>query len=299
MTNSSLSSSDSFLFDRKLLRSRRSRAASGDWEKNRFLFDEVADRLAERILDISKQFDLALDLGCHGGSFGKMLKMQGRISHLISADLSPDLMVPHAEGIKVVADEEFLPFAPRSFDLIGNVLGLHWTNDLPGALVQIARALKPDGLFLGAMYGIESLSELKWSLTQAELEVKDGMSPRISPFTDVRDAGSLLQRAGFALPVTDVDVLTLKYPNAFALMQELRGMGEANALVERQKTLTGRKVLLRAAEIYQEKFADDDGLIPATFQVIYLAGWAPHENQQKALKPGSGQTNLKDILSKD
>jgi len=299
MTNSSLSSSDSFLFDRKLLRSRRSRAASGDWEKNRFLFDEVADRLAERILDISKQFDLALDLGCHGGSFGKMLKMQGRISHLISADLSPDLMVPHAEGIKVVADEEFLPFAPRSFDLIGNVLGLHWTNDLPGALVQIARALKPDGLFLGAMYGIESLSELKWSLTQAELEVKGGMSPRISPFTDVRDAGSLLQRAGFALPVTDVDVLTLKYPNAFALMQELRGMGEANALVERQKTLTGRKVLLRAAEIYQEKFADDDGLIPATFQVIYLAGWAPHENQQKALKPGSGQTNLKDILSKD
>ncbi len=292
-------SSDNFLFDRRILRDRRARSANINWPKNRFLFDEVSDRLAERLLDVSRKFELALDLGCHSGSFGKLIKQQGSISSLISADLSPALMGEIGSGAKVVADEEFLPFAPQSFDLVGHVLGLHWTNDLPGALVQIARMLKPDGLFLGAMYGIETLSELKWCLTQAEIEVKGGVSPRVSPYTEVRDAGALLQRAGFALPVGDVDVLTLKYKNAFALMHELRGMGEANALVDRQKTFTGRKILFRAAEIYQEEYADEDGLIPATFQVIYLGGWAPHENQQVALKPGSGQTNLKEILSKD
>ncbi|WP_169565997.1 methyltransferase domain-containing protein [Sneathiella limimaris] len=283
------------LFDRGLVRQRRHRAAQLDWAQNQFLFHEVADRLAERLLDITRTYDIALDLGCHDGIFGQLLKDRNQVDYLVSADLGLDLMRDRASS-KVLADEELLPFAPKSFDLIGSVLSLHWVNDLPGALVQIARALKSDGLFLGALFGLETLKELKDSLTEAELEVKGGVSPRISPFTEVRDAGALLQRAGFALPVTDTDVLTLKYRHPFLLMQELRGMGEANSLFERQKGLTGRKVLMRAAEIYQEKYQDEDGLIPATFQIIYLAGWAPHESQQKPLRPGSAKSSLKTVL---
>jgi len=278
---------------------RRARADRTDWPKNRFLFAEVSDRLSERLLDISQRFERALDLGCHDGAFGTLLLAQGCVSELVSTDISEDLMGRQTSGMRIVADEEFLPFAPNSFDLIGSVLSLHWTNDLPGALIQLTRCLRPNGLFLGALFGIETLGELKDCLMQAELEIKGGVSPRISPFTDVRDAGSLLQRAGFALPVTDVDLLTLKYKNAFDLMQELRGMGEANALNERMKTFTGRKILFRAAELYQEKYQDEDGLIRATFQIIYLAGWSPHDSQQKPLRPGSGQTSLQDILSQD
>jgi NADH dehydrogenase [ubiquinone] 1 alpha subcomplex assembly factor 5 len=284
------------LFDRDVVAHHRRRAAQVNWAKHRFLFDEISDRLADRLLDVTHHFERALDLGCRAGALGQMLQQQGRVSDVYFTDLSQDLLTQAIGGQHIIADEEFLPFAPASFDLIGSVLSLHWTNDLPGSLIQIARTLRPDGLFLGAVFGIESLTELKWCLTQAELEVKGGVSPRVSPFTDVRDAGSLLQRAGFALPVTDVDMVTLKYANPFALMQELRGMGEANALVDRQKSFTSRSVLLRAAELYVEKYADADGLIPATFQIIYMTGWAPHSSQQKPLAPGSGTTNLKDVL---
>ncbi len=288
--------SDSYLFDRRLIAARRGRAIRGDWARHGFLFDEVADRLAERLLDITQTYELALDLGARSGALGRYLIGNGRVKQLVAADLSVDMLKASPASAVVSADEEFLPFKAESFELVGSNLSLHWTNDLPGSLVQIRRSLKPDGLFIASLFGIETLNELKTCLVEAELEVRGGMSPRISPFTDVRDAGSLLQRAGFALPVTDVDVITLKYQNAFALMQELRGMGEANALVERQKTMTGRTVLMRAAEIYHEKFAGEDGLIPATFQIIYLTGWAPHESQQQPLRPGAGQTNLKDIL---
>ena len=288
--------SDNYLFDRRLLQKRRARARRGDWGRHGFLFDEVADRLSDRLLDITQTYDLALDLGGRSGALGRHLISIGRVKTVITSDLGEEMLKAGRGDLLVAADEEFLPFKAEVFDLVGSNLSLHWTNDLPGALIQIRRSLKPDGLFIGSLFGIETLNELKTSLVEAELEISAGMSPRISPFTDVRDAGSLLQRAGFALPVTDVDVITLKYQNAFALMHELRGMGEANALIERQKTMTGRAVLMRAAEIYQQKFADEEGLIPATFQIIYLTGWAPHESQQQPLRPGAGQTNLKDIL---
>lgn len=297
MENSSVIAPDTHLFDRTKVRSHRSRAARIDWAKHGFLFEEVSDRVAERLLDISHTFDVALDLGCHGGAFGQQLHDLQKIGTLVSADLDGSLMEQNVKGLQVLADEEFLPFAPHSFDLIGSILSLHWTNDLPGALVQLFRCLKPDGLFVGAMFGVESLLELKWCLMQAESEIRGGVSPRVSPFTEVRDAGSLLQRAGFALPVTDVDMITLKYSSAFDLMKELRGMGEGNALVARQKSFTGRQVLYRAAALYQEHYQDADGLIPASFQIIYLAGWSPHKNQQKPSKRGSGKISISDALS--
>jgi len=286
---------ENMLFDRDAVAKHRKRAAHLDWEKHRFLFDEVSKRLAERLLDITEQFDLVLDLGSRGGAFSREVLEQERAKNIVQADLCVDLFQGRS-GLSVVADEEFLPFAQNSFDLVGSVLGLHWTNDLPGALIQIARVLKPNGLFLGAMFGVESLQELKACLTEAESEIKGGVSPRISPYTEIRDAGALLQRAGFALPVTDVDTITLKYPNPISLMRELRGMGEANALIARQKTFTGRKILMRAGELYIRHFADQDGLIPASFQIIYLTGWSPHDSQQKPLPRGSGQTSLKDQL---
>lgn len=284
------------LFDRALLRRRRKRLKSLNWAHGRFLFDEISERLADRMLDVSRPFTRALDLGCHGGSFGQSLAQTGRVSEVIQADLSDDLMAPSRPSSRVVMDEEYLPFAAHSFDLIGSVLSLHWANDLPGCLIQISRCLKADGLFLGAMFGAETLQELKECLVTAELEISGGLSPRVSPFVDVRDAGSLLQRAKFALPVTDTDTLTLKYKNAFALMHELRSMGETNALFERQKSATSRQIFMRAAALYQEKYQDADGLIPATFQIVYLSGWAPHESQQQPLKPGSATTSLKYTL---
>lgn len=287
------------LFDRAQLRARRQRLASLDWARGRFLFEEVSDRLADRMLDVDRSFETVLDLGCHDGALGKHLNASGRVSTLVSADVSVDLLSDQMSAPRIVADEEMLPFAAQSFDLIGSVLSLHWVNDLPGSLIQIARCLKADGLFLGAMFGAETLKELKECLVAAELEVKGGISPRVSPFVDVRDAGSLLQRAGFALPVTDTDTLTFKYQNAFALMQELRAMGETNALFERPKIFTSRRILFRAAELYQEKFQDEDGLIPATFQIVYLAGWAPHDSQQQPLKRGSATASLKDVLDSD
>ncbi|MCF8467071.1 MAG: methyltransferase domain-containing protein [Sneathiella sp.] len=287
--------SENILFDRKAVRNHRDRAAGLDWPRHRFLFDEVADRMAERLLDLTGSFDTVLDLGCRGGAFGRKLAAMNVTKEIISADLSVQ-MLPEVMSRAIVADEEFLPFKAQSFDLVGSVLGLHWTNDLPGALSQIAKVLKPNGLFLGALFGIESLKELKWCLMEAESEVAGGVSPRISPFTEVRDAGALLQRAGLALPVTDMDIVTLKYPDPFALMRELRGMGETNALIGRQKTFTGRRILSRAAELYIQHFSDRDGQISATFQIIYMTGWSPHESQQKPMVRGSGQLNLGEIL---
>ncbi|MAL78441.1 MAG: SAM-dependent methyltransferase [Sneathiella sp.] len=283
------------LFDRRAVALHRHRAAGLDWARHRFLFDEVAARLADRLLDISHSFDLALDLGGRGGAFADALLAMGKARDVIRTDLS-DAMKSGQNGKFLAVDEEFLPFQERSLDLVGSVLALHWTNDLPGALAQIARALRPDGLFLGALFGIDSLHELRSCLMEAETEVTGGASPRISPFTEVRDAGALLQRAGLALPVTDVDMITLKYDHPFALMQELRGMGESNALVLRQKTFTRRQIMMRAADLYMERYADDEGRIPASFQIIYMTGWSPHSSQQKPLAPGSGQARLSDYL---
>jgi SAM-dependent methyltransferase len=228
------------------------------------------------------------------------------VETIVQCDLSPTMMRaararPCTTGparLVTVADEEFLPFADGSFDLIVSCLSLHWTNDLPGALVQARRALKPDGLFLAAILGGETLGELRRALIEAEVAETGGAGPRVSPFADVRDAGALLQRAGFALPVVDADTITVSYENALDLMRDLRGMGEANAIAERRKDFTRRSTLLRAAAIYEDMFADA-GRMPATFQVVNLTAWAPHASQPKALKPGSAAHRLADALRID
>lgn len=260
-----------------------------------FLFREVTERLLDRLDDTTRRFPAALDLGCHAGELGRALNGRGGIDLLVQADLSP-AMARRAGGLTVTVDEEALPFAEASFDVILSNLSLHWVNDLPGALLQARRALKPDGLFLAAMLGGETLRELRASLLEAELEVEGGAAPRISPFADLRDAGGLLQRAGFALPVIDRDDITVTYPDALALMRDLRGMGETNAVHARRRGFTRRATLLRAAALYAERFAQPDGRIPATFQVIYLTGWAPHDSQQQPLRPGSAKARLADAL---
>lgn len=183
-----------------------------------------------------------------------------------------------------------------TFDLVVSALSLQGINDLPGALVQIRRALKPDGLLLAALIGGETLTELRQSFATAESEIEGGISPRVAPFADVRDLGGLLQRAGFALPVTDADRITVRYNSAFALMQDLRRMGATNALVERRRTPLRRATLTRTAEIYAARFADGDGRVRATFDIVWLSGWAPHPGQQQPLEPGSAQARLADAL---
>ena len=196
----------------------------------------------------------------------------------------------------MIADEEALPFRDGSLDLVVSALALQFLNDLPGALIQIRRALKPDGLFLAALLGGDTLTELRQSFAAAEAEIEGGVSPRVAPFADVREMGALLQRAGFALPVTDVERLTVRYSSPFFLMGELRRMGATNVLIERRRALLRRDTLKRMAQIYAERFSDPDGRVRATFELIWLSGWAPHESQQKPLRPGSAQTRLADAL---
>lgn len=288
------------IFDRRLLRRRRDRAAPA-LARHDTLLREVAERLADRLDDVKRAFPVALDLGCHDGTLGRVLGRRGGIGTLLQCDLSPAMAGRAAAPGRpaLAADEEALPVAAGSVDLVMSVLGLHWVNDLPGVLIQIRRALKPDGLFLGAMLGGATLQELREALLQAEIEEDGGASPRVSPFADLRDAGALLQRAGFALPVADRDSLTLAYPDAFALMAALRGLAQTNALLARRRAFSRRATLLRAAEIYRDRHGDGAGRLPATFEVLYLTGWAPHASQQRALAPGSAAGRLAEALGAD
>lgn len=285
------------VFDRRAVRRHRDRAAPG-LGAHGFLFAEVAARLVDRLDDVKRDFPTALDLGCHGGALAAALGGRGGVETLVQCDLSPAMARAAAANghPTLAADEEALPFAAASFDLVMSALSLHWVNDLPGTLVQVRRALRPDGLFLGAMLGGETLGELRGALIEAELAAAGGASPRVSPFVDVRDAGNLLHRAGLALPVTDVDRITVTYAEPITLMRELRGMGESNAVAERRRGPSRRATLLRAAELYAERFAQADGRIPATFEVVYLTAWAPHPSQQKPLAPGSAAGRLADAL---
>ena len=284
------------IFDRTVLRQHRDRAAPGLAAYD-FLLREVADRLGDCLPDIKRDFPLALDLGCHGGQLGSVLAGRGGIGRLVQCDLSPAMVATAVSGGPgLVVDEEALPFADGQFDLIMSVLSLHWVNDLPGCLSQIRRALKPDGLFLCAMLGGGTLDELRQSLLAAEMEVRGGASPRVSPFVDAHDTGALMQRAGFALPVVDTDRIVLSYTDPFAMMAELRGLGESNAVVERQRHFTSRAMIQAAARHYHQTYGDGDGRVPATFEIITMTGWAPHDSQQKPLPRGSGQTHLSDAL---
>lgn len=281
------------VFDRRSVRLHRDRAAAS-LPKHDFLLREIAERLVDRLGDIRREFPIALDLGCRHGALAGDLAARG-VQTLVHCDLSYR-MVRRAAGRRLVADEEALPFAAASFDLVISLLNLHWVNDLPGALLQIRRALKPDGLFLAAMFGGETLKELRRSLAEAEIAGEGGLSPRISPFADVRDAGNLLQRAGFALPVADVETLTVFYADPFALLADLRGMGETNAVRERRKTASRRATLFRAAERYRQIYGNADGRVPATFQVVFLTAWAPDASQPKPLRPGSAVARLAEAL---
>jgi SAM-dependent methyltransferase len=284
------------IFDRDLHRLRLERAAGG---YAGFLRARAAEDAAERVSLILRDFPLALDLGARDGALARALvgtPAQGRIGTLIEADLSGRMLAGRPGALRVVADEERLPFAPESLSLVVSLLSLHWTNDLVGALVQIRRALKPDGLFIGALFGGATLVELRQSLLEAEAEVTGGAGLRVSPFADGFDMAGLLQRAGFALPVSDVDRVTVRYDHPLKLMADLRAMAETNALVDRARQPLTRPVLARAFEIYRERFATPDGRLPATFEILTATGWAPHASQQQPLKPGSAKMRLADAL---
>jgi len=276
------------IFDRALIRRRRRRAAA--LGATSFLLDRVADDLADRLAAVLRRFDLALDLGSPGDAVRAALVRLDSIGTVVAADA-----IARARPF-VAADEEALPFADGVLDLVVSALALHHVNDLPGALVQIRRALKPDGLFVAALFGGETLTELRQSFAAAESDIEGGASPRVAPFADLRDLGALLQRAGFALPVTDVDRVCVRYDSVFGLMHDLRRMGATNALHARRRTPLKRATLKRMAEVYARDFADDDGRVRATFEILWLSGWAPHPSQQQPLKPGTAKTRLADAL---
>jgi SAM-dependent methyltransferase len=267
------------LFDRALLAARQRRArAAGPVE---FLLERVVEDMDERLLAVNRRFVDVADIWTPGHG----LRAPSRAGSLTRVAL-------------VDSADETLPFTPQSIDLALSALAFQFVNDLPGVLAQIRRALKPDGLLLAAMIGGDTLTELRQSFAAAEAECEGGVSPRVAPFADLRDVGGLLQRAGLALPVTDVDRITVRYANAFALMADLRRMGATNILMERRRTPTRRATLLRMTELYAERFADSDGRIRATFDIIWLSAWAPHESQQKPLKPGSAQASLEEAVKK-
>ena len=283
------------LFDRLLHRKRLDRAAP---RYAGFLKARAAEDAAWRLSAILRSFPLAVDLGARDGAFKAALQSvegAGRIGTLIEADMSL-AMLAGRPGLRVVADEERLPFKDESLDLVVSLLSLHWTNDLVGALVQIRRALKPDGLFIGTFFGGATLTELRQSLLEAEEEVTGGAGPRVSPFADGLDAAGLLQRAGFALPVSDVDRVSVRYDHPLKLMADLRAMGETNVLLDHSRRSLSRKALSRAFEIYRERFGDRDGRLPASFEIVSATGWAPHPDQQKPLKPGSAKASLAEAL---
>ena len=280
------------LFDRALLRQRRARAAR--MGPATFLMDHVAVELGERLGAITRRFAIGADIGSPTGAVRRTLHASARVDTLIGVGACDPC--GRDAGPAVQADEEALPFKDAALDLVVSALSLQFVNDLPGTLLQIRRALKPDGLFLAALLGERSLTELRQAFAAAETEIEGGLSPRIAPFADVRTLGGLLQRADFALPVVDVETLTVRYDSAFALMQDLRRMGATNVLVERRRTPLRRATLMRVAEIYAARFADPDQRVRATFDVVWLSGWAPHPSQQRPLRPGSAQARLAEVL---
>jgi NADH dehydrogenase [ubiquinone] 1 alpha subcomplex assembly factor 5 len=260
------------LFDRRAWRLHRDRAARTGVVD--FLHTEVADRLLERLDDVPQKFHVALDFGAHSGALSRVLWRQPGIERVVAVDSSPAFLATLA-GMRVVADPDFVPFRDQSFDLVVSALALHWAGDLPGGLVQLRRMLKPSGLLLAAMLGGSTLVELRTVLLEAQLLEEGGASPRVSPTAELGDIAGLLLRTGFASPVADAEKITVTYPDALALMRDLRGMGETNALAARRRTPVRRGTLARAAALYTERFGLLDGRIPATFEILFLTGWAP------------------------
>jgi SAM-dependent methyltransferase len=273
------------LFDQAALALRRARMVR---EPAAFLLRHVAEDAAERLATVTRAFPVVAEIGSLSLLPRAILlpRTGGAWWRLGPASARPD----------IVAREDALPLAEGRIDLALSLLALQFVDDLPGALLQMRRALRPDGLFLAALVGGGSLGELRQAFAAAEIEVEGGVSPRVSPFVDVRDLGGLLQRAGFALPVTDSDTLTVRYDDVFGLMRDLRAMGATNVLAERRRIPSRRATLLRMAEIYRERFADPDGRVRATFEIVWASGWAPDASQPKPLRPGSATMRLADAL---
>lgn len=286
------------VFDHRALALRRARAASNAADHD-FLLQRVAEDLADRLAIVQRSFGLGANLGAHHGVLSRVLRSLPNVGELVDVDGVWNLLAQGEPGrLRVLADEEALPFADASLDLVVSGLSLQHVNDLPGTLVQVRRALKPDGLFLAALLGGRTLEELRAAWLEAEAEVTGGSSPRVAPFAELRDLGQLLQRAGFGLPVVDSDVVEVTYANPLALMAEVKAMGASNVLVERRRVPVNRTLLMRAAEIYQARFpsSEGDGRVSATFEILTLTAWAPDESQPKPLKPGSAAMRLADAL---
>ncbi len=273
-------------FEPRLVRQRKRRARAS-FRDAAFLHVRVAADLADRLEAIPRRFERVLALG-GGGLFSEEIATRSELTARIGAIIETDLDV---------IDPEHLPFASGAFDLIVSPLALHWVNDLPGALIQIRLALKPDGLLLASLFGGETLTELRLSLIEAESEITGGAGPRVSPFADLQDVAGLLQRAGFALPAADRDVVTVRYGDPMRLLSDLRAMGETSALRERSALALSRRILARAFDIYRARHTDDDGRVRATFEILTATGWSAHESQQKPLKPGSATARLADALN--
>ena len=285
------------VFDRKLMRLRRDRTARrGD--PCTFLFDHAGDILIERLGDVRRDFARVLHFGARTGRLTDPMVAVKSVDTLIHLDPSPAMarLTGTSGWASVAADEDALPFGDSVFDLVIGNLSLHWVNDLPGALIQMRRSLAPDGLFLATMLGGDTLGELRQALMAAELAVSGGASPRTSPLADVRDLGALLQRAGFTLPVVDSDRLTVTYDTVYGLLEDLRAMGETNAIIARNPRAARRSLWHEAARAYHDRFAGPDGRIRATFEIITLTGWAPHPDQPQPLRPGSAAARLADTL---
>ncbi|MFN3546801.1 MAG: methyltransferase domain-containing protein [Mesorhizobium sp.] len=281
------------LFEPGLVTRRRKRALAQPMEGADFLMRRVAEDLVDRLSTVERRFARAATIRSWTPLVADTLAATGKVGEVLRVE-ADDVFLDRGAGL--VAADERLPFDSESLDLVVSPLGLQEADDLPGQLIQMRRALRPDGLMLACLAGAGTLAELRESLLAAETEITGGASPRVIPFADVRDIGGLLQRAGFALPVADVEAVTVRYGDMFGLMRDLRAMGATNPLVGRLKHPTRRALFLRAAEIYGERFADPDGRIRATFNLVWMSGWAPHESQQKPLKPGSGKISLAEAL---
>lgn len=285
------------LFNQDLLRARLRRAVTQGPAD--FLLARAADDLAERLAAVLRTFDTVLDIATPGPHAVEVTATSGKAKRVLQAPPLSEMAAPYGGVEQVEADPVILPFEPASLDAVISLLALHTVDDLPGTLIQIRRALRPDGMFMACIPGGQTLYELREAFTEAEIEIERGMSPRVFPYADVRDLGGLLQRAGFALPVADSEIVTVRYADPLKLLRDLRAMGATNILNARRKTFLKRATLLRMFEIYQQKFSDADGRVRATFELVWLSGWAPDPSQQKSLKPGSAAMRLADALKTD
>ncbi|XP_073528310.1 arginine-hydroxylase NDUFAF5, mitochondrial [Phyllobates terribilis] len=286
------------VFDRSMKRRQKNWAASqGNAHQYEYLREEIADRVVDRVFDVARTFPFALDIGCGRGYISRHLTKE-TVERLVQADVCEEALkrcaVSEVPTVNVVADEEFLPFRDNTFDLVVSSLSLHWVNDLPRAFQEIYRVLKNDGVFIGAMFGGETLYELRCSLQLAEIEREGGFSPHVSPFTAVNDLGNLMGRSGFNMLTVDTDEIQVHYPGMFELMKDLQGMGESNCAWNR-RCLLHRDSMLAAAAIYQEMYGEEDGSVPATFQIYYMIGWKPHESQAKPAKRGSATMSFGEL----